>query len=143
MSATGDATGDGAAGFTLLETLTALALTALVSVIAFPLLGGALRTAALAEARAQVLGDLRAARGQAIRAGTPVAFQASADGRDYGWSGGPRRSLPALTRLEPAAAPVAFYPDGSASPGVLVVSAQARRTGVAVAPTGAVWAIAP
>jgi hypothetical protein len=137
------ATGDGAEGFTLLETLTALALTALVGMIAFPLLGGALRAAALAQAKAQVLSDLRVARARSISTGAEVEFQASADGRAYGWSGGPARSLPALVRLEPMARPVAFYPDGSASPGALVVSDERRREGLAVASTGAVWAIAP
>jgi prepilin-type N-terminal cleavage/methylation domain-containing protein len=133
------ATGDRAAGFTLLETLTALALAALVSAIAFPLLDAAMTSAALAQAKSEVLSDLRVARGQALRGGAPVALQVEADGRAYAWSGGPRRPLVAGARLQPPDPPVVFYADGSAAGGGLILYAGRRRAGLAVGPTGAVW----
>ena len=137
------ATGDRAAGFTLLETLAALALAAMIGAIAFPLLGSAVPTAVLAQARSELLSDLRTARGQALRSGIPAALEVSADGRSYGWTGGGRHALAATIRLQTIGQPLAFYPDGSARGGGLILTAAGRRAGVAVGPTGAVWAMRP
>jgi len=138
MSATGERT----AGFTLLETLTALALTALVGALAFPVLQGAIEAAAFAQSKAEVVSDLRVARARALQGGAPVAFAVAADGRGYGWSGGPPRRLANAARLQSPSIPIAFYPDGSAAGGPLGLQAGGRRADVLVSPTGAVW-VAP
>ena len=130
------ATGDPAAGFTLLETLTALALAALISAIAFPMLDKAASAAAMAQAKAEILSDLATARAVAVRAGGPVEFAVAADGAGYAWTGGDARRLPPLARLQGPQAPVVFYADVSARASALTLSVGRRSLVIAVGATG-------
>ena len=135
------ATGDRAAGFTLLETLTVLALTALISLIAFPSVQRATQAASLAQARATLASDLERARAQALRAGAPVVVRIAQDGGGYGWDGGLARRLAGDVRVAASGdGAVGFYPDASARPGTLVLSLGRRSAVVSVAATGAVTA---
>jgi general secretion pathway protein H len=139
MSATGDAT----AGFTLLETLTALAITALVSLIALPNLGKAMEAVTLAQSKAAVLSDLAVARAQAQRSGAPVGLTVQPDGTGYAWTDGPQRQMPAGVRLASEGGTlVTFYPDGSAAGGQIQMSMGDKRVRLAIGPSGASWALA-
>jgi prepilin-type N-terminal cleavage/methylation domain-containing protein len=143
MSATGDRAADRTQGFTLIETLAALALTALVGALAFPSMDRALAAAGLAGAREIVKADLSLARAQAVRSGAPVAFSLQADGSGYAWTGAAPRRLPFAAQVRAAAAaPILFFADGSAAPGGLTVTVGRRRAGVAVTGAGDLMATA-
>ena len=131
------ATGDEQAGFTLLEMLTVLAISALIGTIAFPRLEQGAAAASLAQARRSVTADLLRTRAAAIRTGVATALVLSPDGRTYGWSREPDHTLPGDARLEAkGGARIAFFPDGSASGGRLVLSTANRRIDLDVETTG-------
>lgn len=130
------ATGDRRAGFTLLETLTVMGISALAAAIAFPSVDRAVQAVRFDQARAVLLSDLQAARAQALRSGQAVALTPAADGQAYGWSGGQTRRLPANIRLAAQPAGVVFFADGSARPGALVLAGAAQRARLTVSPTG-------
>lgn len=139
MSATGDQS-----GVTLIECLAVLSITALAGAIAFPGLERAVSGAWLAESKQALAADLRQARGRALATGMPQALSLSADGGAWSWNGQPGRRLPLDLRVAAGAAgPPAFYPDGSAAPGLVILSAGARRTAVAVSDAGVVSMASP
>jgi type II secretory pathway pseudopilin PulG len=135
------ATGDPAAGFTLLETLTALALAAMIGAIGFPMLQRSIDSAVMAQAKAEISADLAVARAEATRRGQPVAVAVAGDGTGYASSLGDARRLPPSARLREAGARLIFYPDGSARAGALTLLAGSRAATLAVSPTGlaAAW----
>lgn len=132
------ATGDPAAGFTLLETLTALAVAALAGAIAFPMLDKAISAAVLAQSRAEVRSDLAAARAEAMRTDAPVEFAVAADGAGYGWRAADAHHLPSSARLQGPEAPLVFYADGSARASMLTLSVGPRKAELTVMATGVV-----
>ncbi|HZZ90156.1 MAG TPA: prepilin-type N-terminal cleavage/methylation domain-containing protein [Caulobacteraceae bacterium] len=140
MSATGDrGQGAGQAGFTLIECLAVLSITALAGAIAFPGLERAVSGAWLAESKQALAADLRQARGRALASGQYQALTVSADGGAWGWNGRADHRLPLALRVSAdASGSPAFYPDGSAAPGVVILSAGARRTAVGVSNIGVV-----
>jgi type II secretory pathway pseudopilin PulG len=125
----------GSDGFTLLETLAAVGVMAAVGVIAFPALQRAVAAAEFSEARAVLVSDLAVARALALRSGQPVAVTAAADGGGYSWTASPVRRLPEGLRLAERGG-VAFFPDGSARPGELVMADASRRLRVTVSAAG-------
>jgi prepilin-type N-terminal cleavage/methylation domain-containing protein len=135
MSATGRAP---QAGFTLIECLAVLAITALASAIAFPSLEMAMHATALTQSREALIANLRQARGLALAGGEPEALVVRPDGGAYGWNGRMARGLPSGVTVRQEAGGIAFYPDGSTIPGRLVLSSGARRVIVAVSSTGVV-----
>jgi Tfp pilus assembly protein FimT len=133
------ATGDAEAGFTLLETLVTLALTVMIALIVFPSVGQALSAVALVEAKQVVISDFRLARARAMAGGAAQALAIADDGHAYAWSGGQRRQLAATARIDRLGdGQIAFFPDGSASPGALALTVANHRVGLMVQPTGAV-----
>jgi len=140
MSATGDR---GQGGFTLIECLAVLSITAIAGAIAFPQLERAVSGAWLAESRQALAADLRQARGRALASGQPQTFIVSPDGAAWGWNDRADHRLPLDQRVAPTASRApAFFPDGSATPGALILSAGARRIAVSVSDAGVVSASA-
>lgn len=136
MSATGSRD---QGGFTLIESLTVLAITAAIGALIFPQMNRAVRAVALVEARQAVAADLRWARGRAMASGAPMRLLVAQDGGAYGWEEGTQRRLPGGVRLRPeGAGPIAFYPDGSTRPGALSLWSGARRAQVQVSANGVV-----
>ncbi len=120
------------AGFTLIEMLVVMAITALVALIGFPQMQQALLSLSQRQAVAVVAARLRLARAQALRADGPVAFAVAPDGAAYGVIGGVATPAPpgVTVRIQQAAAAngrIIFYGDGSASGGAVAISA-GRRT---------------
>jgi type II secretory pathway pseudopilin PulG len=140
MSGTGEAAQRlrGQSGTTLIETLVVVAITALVALIGLPQMRQGLLTLSQRQAVAVVAARLRLARGQALRADGPVAFAVTPDGAAYGVIGGtPTPTPPGVTVRIPhgtaaADGKIVFYGDGSASGGVVAVSAGRRTLRVVV-----------
>ncbi len=125
------------AGFTLIESLAVLAITAMISALVFPSVAQMMDSASLARTVASLQGDLRWARGRALASGAPERLAIAPDGQGYAWNGRPSRrwSSPVLLASTDA---IAFFADGSASPGDLSLSAGGRRALVEVTATGLV-----
>ncbi|MHB2165346.1 GspH/FimT family protein [Alsobacter sp. R-9] len=119
------------AGFTLVETLVALAILAALAALA----AGALRkppASALATAEArQIASVLQRARAEAVSTQTERRFVFDGEQRSYGVEGGRARRLPQEIRLSADLAAgearqtgvIRFFPSGTTSGGVLRVSA--------------------
>ena len=97
------------------------------------------------EAEDQVGAQLRLARAEALRLGVPVSFAAYGDGRSYGYGGGAVRTLPTGVVMRTAeAGEVRFYPDGSASGGIVTLGNRRRGVALNVDPaTGAIAKVQP
>ena len=130
------------AGLTALELVVALGVAALIAGITVPWFGGVAESVAFRTAARGLAADLRAARGEALRGGAPVAIAFDPAGRFYGRAGtGPWVELPQDLALrwqppEGAApgAPLAFFPDGSSSGGRLWLAGARQTAGIALDP---------
>ena len=135
MSATGEAAArDGQGGYTLAEALVAVAITAMISGLMFPMLNRGFAGAAFQQAVSGMRADLRMMRAQAIRSGREVDLEVADEGLGYGWKPGPQRRLIAGMRLQPQGLAVRFYADGSSSGGELGLSQGRYRAQFAVDP---------
>ena len=140
MLGTGDAARRPDSGTTLIETLVVVAVTTLVALIGLPQMRQGLLTLSQRQAVAVVAARLRLARAQALRQDAPVAFAVASDGAAYGVIGGtPTPTPPGVTVSIPQGGSVGsgritFYGDGSASGGVVAVSAGRRTLRVFVSP---------
>jgi type II secretory pathway pseudopilin PulG len=127
-------------GTTLIETLVVVAITTLVSLIALPQLRQSLLILSQRQAVAVVAARLRLARAQALREDAPIAFAVAPRGDGYGVIGGATTPTPpgvTVSILRGTSAPggrIVFYGDGSASGGVVAVSAGRRTFRVYVSP---------
>lgn len=123
MSAAGNAS-----GFTLIEMLVTLAIAGLISGIAYPSLERALRRQDALDAAMRIEAALRSARAEALGGGRAVRLRMLPDGGGVRYGDAEER-LPkgAALRLPPAG--IAFFADGSAEGGevVLTASGMARR----------------
>ena len=125
-------------GFTLLEALVVVGVTALIATIAFPRIERGVSSVSVHEADASMVAGLRMARAAAIRNGTPIVFSVADDGHTFGWTGVAPHTTPGVT-LAPAGQSVTFFADGSATPGRFALQSGAHRLIVAVdSATGAV-----
>jgi general secretion pathway protein H len=140
MSATGSRSPQ--SGFTLIETLVALGIAVLISVIIFPDLERTLQTLALRQTAAVVQANLRVARGEALRGDQMIAFAVDGDGQGYSWTNGPSQRAPRGVAMHASdGRPITFFPDGSSSGGQIAVSGSGLRLDITVDPqTGAVAA---
>lgn len=104
---------------TLFETLVTLVLAVLLSALAFPSMERSARSLAVAEARVQLVADLRVARGRATAQDRIVTVRPASGGAGYAFDGVPR-TLPQGTTLGGGGdGGIAFHPDGSAAGGAL------------------------
>jgi general secretion pathway protein H len=140
MSATGSRRGE--AGFTLIETLVALGIAVLISVMIFPDLERTLQSLALRQTAAVVQANLRVARGEALRGDQMIAFAVDADGQGYAWTNGPAQRAPRGVAMRASGGqPITFFPDGSSSGGQVTITGAGARLDITVDPqTGAVVA---
>lgn len=112
---------------TLIEALVVMALTAMLSAVAFPRFDDALDRLRLSQASAMIASDLKRARGEAQRRGA-ASFAVGADGGSYAVAAGRAVALPDGARLSTRdGRPLAFFADGSSTGGVLLLQEGRRR----------------
>ena len=119
-------------GFTLLETLIVVAITALIATIVVPNLMGSLQMLDLQQTTRLLEADLRVARATALRTGQKVDLEATNHGHEYDWIGG-SRLLPAGVTLT-MSNPYVVYPDGSVQNATITLTARNRRYSINVDP---------
>jgi prepilin-type N-terminal cleavage/methylation domain-containing protein len=119
-------------GFTLLETLIVVAITALIATIVVPNLIGSLQMLDLQQSTRLLEADLRVARATALRTGQKVDLEATNGGREYDWIGG-SRFLPAGITLT-MSNPYVIYPDGSVQDASISLTARRRRYSINIDP---------
>jgi general secretion pathway protein H len=119
MSATGRPASNPAAGFTLIEMLVVLAISALIAGLAFPSVERLAARAELLAARSLVVAELSHARADALRFDEAVRVEIARDGTALGRGEGSAVILPSGIRLLAQPAVLGFYPDGSATGGQL------------------------
>ncbi|HEY4115336.1 MAG TPA: prepilin-type N-terminal cleavage/methylation domain-containing protein [Rhizomicrobium sp.] len=112
-------------GFTLLEALVVLAITAMIAAIVAPNMMQSLALLSLRESARVVQADFRVARATAMRTGNIVTVTPRPDHHGYDWVGGTRQ-LPEEVRLD-MSAPVSFMPDGSMKPADVALWVRNRR----------------
>jgi len=127
MSAIGDAP-RAASGFTLIEMLVVVGVTALVSTIMFPSIQRSLDYWNCRASFTAIRSGLEGARGLALRSGMPARFVMARDGSSFAVTGRPPVPLGPTVRLLAAPAAIDFYGDGSASGGRIGIMAAGRRT---------------
>lgn len=135
MSAAGEKAGD--AGTTLIEALAVVAITTVVSLIAFPRMQQSFLTLSRRQTATAVAERLRETRAWAISRDAPVIFAAANGGRGYGPStlqASP--TPPGVTVFIDPPGRIAFFGDGSSTGGVVKVRSGGRLLAVRVAPTG-------
>lgn len=119
-------------GFTLLETLIVVAITALIATIVVPNLVGSLQVLDLQQTTRLLEADLRVARATALRTGQKVDLEATNHGREYDWIGG-SRFLPEGITLT-MSNPYVVYPDGSVQNAAITLTARHRSYAINVDP---------
>ncbi len=127
----------GSNGFTLLEMLVVIAITAMISGIVAANMERTLDALELQQNVRLLQADLRVARATALRTGKSVDLEATDHGHEYDWIGG-SRFLPAGITLS-MSRPFVVYPDGSVDAPPIVMSSERRSHALAVDPvTGGV-----
>ncbi len=119
-------------GFTLLETLVVVAITALIAGLVVPNLSRSLQILDLQQTTRLLQADLRVARATAMRTGQKVDLSASNGGHEYDWIGG-TRYLPAGITLS-MSGPLVVYPDGSVKTASITMATRRRAYAIAVDP---------
>lgn len=110
-----------AQGFTLMEMLVVLGITALIAGLGFPAVQQALASSRHRLALAQVETALTEARADAVRTGVPTSYRPPV-ATESAWRGAPAPRFP-LPRPN-----VRFFPDGSATGGEVELDEAGKRT---------------
>ncbi|MEI9930343.1 MAG: prepilin-type N-terminal cleavage/methylation domain-containing protein [Rhizomicrobium sp.] len=129
--------GAGSNGFTLLETLVVIAITAMIGAIVAANMERALGALQLQQNVRLLQADLRVARATALRTGKKVDLEATDHGHEYDWIGGSRFLPAGITLNMPR--PFIVYPDGSVDAPLMVMALGRRSHSLVVDPvTGGV-----
>ncbi len=114
MLATGNkSTAD--SGMTLMEMLVVMAISVLISTLAFPRLERLVTTLQFRQSSTLLAAHLRMAQARAWLQNKPIAVAISSDGKSYAWSGGRAQMLAENITIQSNTADVlVFFPDGSA-----------------------------
>lgn len=132
----------GKPGFTLIEMLVVLAVTALITGLAFPALDRSLRGQAFESAAGALELGLRQARADAIRSGRATRFALGADRRSVVREGGAPIELPAAVAISLPTQGITFFGDGTSTGGTIAMTGSGRERRLAVNPgSGAVAAL--
>jgi prepilin-type N-terminal cleavage/methylation domain-containing protein len=135
------------AGLTLIELMAVLVVAGLLSGLAVPIFVKVVDSVRMGSGLRTLAGDLRAARGAALRSGLPVAVQFEPDGRSYRLLGADRAVAmpePLLVQFLPGPFALAsdrldFLPDGTSTGGALLVQGPRDQVVLAIGPwTGAI-----
>lgn len=137
MSAHGNQTRRGAAGFTLIEMLVVLSILALIASLAMPLLSRGSEGVRLETAVSELSSALRATRAAAIAANRPIALMVDVERRSFGSTAVARRSFAsgiearltyaAVIRSAASEGGFQFFPDGSSTGGEIALSMHGRE----------------
>lgn len=130
MSATGSAAPARMPGFTLIEMLVVLAISALVAGLVFPSVERMAGRAGLLSARSLVAAELSLARADALRFDQPARVSIARDGKSLAHGDGVAVPMPVDIRIEGVPSTIGFYPDGSASGGRILLSGKTLVTGL-------------
>ncbi|WP_375287075.1 Tfp pilus assembly protein FimT/FimU [Sphingomonas sp.] len=126
-------------GFTLIEMLVVLAVTALIAGLSFPAIERSLRGQAFESAADATEFGLRQARADAIRSGQPTRFALGPDRRSIVREGGRPIELPAAIAIALPTQGITFFGDGTATGGTVALTGSGRERRLAVDPgSGAV-----
>lgn len=131
-------------GFTLIETLVVVAITALISGLMFPRLQSLVSGQEFRMAVSALTLGVRETRALAIRSGTPARFAVSGDASGFRVAERTAQRLPSAVRLVPGArgGDIVFYPDGTSNGGRLTLAAPGLRQGFVIFPTTGLIALA-
>ncbi len=102
-------------GMTLMEVLVVMAISVLISTIAFPRMERLITSAQFRHSSTLLAAHLRMAQARAWLQNKPIAVAISPDGQGYAWSGGKALAIPENATLRSnTAEPLIFFPDSSA-----------------------------
>jgi general secretion pathway protein H len=131
------ATGNSAAadsGTTLMEMLVVIAISVLISGIAFPRLERMITAIEFRQSSTLLAAHLRMAQARALLQHKPVVVDIAADGQSYAWTGGASQKLAADMKVQSRTAePLIFFPDGSARAAVWTLSNKRRSRSFTIA----------
>lgn len=139
MSATGNKL-PADSGMTLMEVLVVMAISVLISTIAFPRMERLVAALQFRQSSTLLAAHLRMAQARAWLQNKPIAVAISSDGKNYAWSGGRAQALAKnITVQSNTTKALIFFPDGSAQAAdwTLTDKKRSQRFSV-VAATGAV-----
>jgi prepilin-type N-terminal cleavage/methylation domain-containing protein len=130
-------------GFTLIEALVALAISALIAGIAFPSVERALAFWRFSEAANATQAGLEGARAAALQGGQPVRFSVASDRRSYVSGDQPAVALSGEMRFASAPDTIVFFADGTASGGRLRLVGAGRQRWFTISPGTGLLGVEP
>ena len=127
----------GETGFTLIETLVVVAITALIGGLMFPRLQGVVSGQEFRTARSALILGVRETRALAIRSGKPAEFRVASDAQGFQVGARPVQALPQAIALKSGGREraITFYNDGTSNGGRLSLSGKGNRQDYIIFPT--------